>query len=648
MRFCCLLLFFFSLTPSAPGQDALPADSDSVHALPEIEVSAFRYDADPSLQAVRVSHVDRAALEAASARDAGEALARIGSLFIRRYGSGLSLPSLRGGQAAQTLLLIDGMPLFDPQLGQVDLSLIPASLLDGVSVMHGAGGSLYGSSSMTGVINFQTLRVLQAPFGASASLGAGPFGERQAGLSMGGRHKRLSVSMALSHYSEEGDFPYLNPSLLPPRRDRRDGADRRQTALFGKATIDHREARTIATGWLNWSIRGLPGLATAAQQGERQWDDLARGWIQHMRRLGAGTFTARLAYQRSSLRYVHPRLDLDQTGRAASFSLATEWDRSLNERWNLKAGVDGGFRKARHPSLETRAEELQLGLFLKGQHVRPRLRIYPAAWLDGIQTANRSQEIALSPSLGLNLQPFEIPFFHFKVQVGRSFRAPTFNDRFWQPGGNPDLHPEIGWIYETGLRFEISDSGARLAIETTVYRQRLREQITWLPKDAGYWAPVNLSRTETLGIESTANLDVKLSPRLSANAGLFHAFTDARDRSDPMTSSFDKPLRYVPRHQAKSSAGMGYRRADWNLFVDVFARYTGRRYITTDATQWLDPYFTIDAHTRASLDFPRTTLSVSLMLENVANQTFEVIKGYPMPPRRLRVQLSFRWHGSTR
>ena len=38
-----------------------------------------------------------------------------------------------------------------------------------------------------------------------------------------------------------------------------------------------------------------------------------------------------------------------------------------------------------------------------------------------------------------------------RVNFSRNFRAPTLNERYWQPGGNPDLEPEESYNIEAGI-----------------------------------------------------------------------------------------------------------------------------------------------------------------------------------------------------
>lgn len=642
MRFSFLLLFVLLPSGYAAGQgnrpDVLP---DTVYALPGIEVSSTRFGDASATKALRISVIDQSLVAATAALNAGELLTRASPLFIRRYGAGLSLPVLRGNNAAQTLLLIDGVPLTDPQLGQIDLSLIPASLLQNVSIMHGAAGALYGSSSMAGVINFESRKPPEIPASLHTTVGAGAFGKRYGAISFSTKKSRLGSYVALSHHTEKGDFPYLNPSLFPPRTTRRDSAAREQTSLFGKVDLTHNRSRTTVAGWISESDRHLPGLATTTPQGERQWDDLARGWVQHIRQFPDGVLTLRTAYQQSRLRYLHPILEIDQASQTNSLSFTSEWAQPLSASWSLDAGFDGTLRKANHPALQAGAREFQSGLFIKGHYRRDRLNVFPTWRLDATHPVSHNRVTALSPSLGINLQPFKSPALHLKALAGRSHRTPTFNDRFWQPGGNPDLLSESGWNYEAGIHFALG--GATL--ESTLYRQHLQNQITWQPTENGFWSPVNLRKTRTIGTETSLQKNWTISSNTAFTVSLIHTYTDARDQS-ATASTFGKPLRYVPKHQLKNRVALNYNSTHWHVSADLFVRYTDRRFITTDASQSLPSYTTLDAQIQNTWITDRASIQLGLVLENATDQTYEIIKGYPTPPRILRLVLSIAWPGA--
>ncbi|MBK6947561.1 MAG: TonB-dependent receptor [Haliscomenobacter sp.] len=55
------------------------------------------------------------------------------------------------------------------------------------------------------------------------------------------------------------------------------------------------------------------------------------------------------------------------------------------------------------------------------------------------------------PALGVDYQIH--PNLLVKGSASRNYRLPTLNDRFWAPGGNPDLLPESGWSQELGFHY---------------------------------------------------------------------------------------------------------------------------------------------------------------------------------------------------
>ena len=60
------------------------------------------------------------------------------TLYIKSYGpGGISTPSLRGTSAGHTQIAWNGINLNSPMLGQFDLSLVPAGLIDGIDVYMG-------------------------------------------------------------------------------------------------------------------------------------------------------------------------------------------------------------------------------------------------------------------------------------------------------------------------------------------------------------------------------------------------------------------------------------------------------------------------------------------------------------------------------
>jgi len=219
--------------------------------------------------------------------------------------------------------------------------------------------------------------------------------------------------------------------------------------------------------------------------------------------------------------------------------------------------------------------------------------------------------------------------------VGRAFRAPTLGERFFRPGGNPELKPERGWTAEAGLYAQLRP----FMLELTAFQTSLADQIVWYPGFVApglqLWRPVNVGRVRTRGLEASLRADVALAASLRLQSGLFYTLTRAEDRSNPATRAYGHQLRYVPLHQLK--AFLDVQAGPLTLGLD--ARHIGRRYLTTDETQALAPFTVLDAHLRLEQPVARTRLSFGLTVENLTDTAYEVVRFYPMPPRHVRVQL---------
>lgn len=633
MRLFFVLLAAALVRPLA----AQPVEPDTT--LPRISVVATRTAAPPAHAPARVTVLDAAEAGASSVADLLDARSAV---FVRRVGpGGLASLSLRGTNAAQTLVLLDGHRITDPQLGQLDLSLLPTVLLDRVELMHGAGSALYGTDGIGGVVDLRTARAEEDRLELTSSVGA--YGERSASglaaLDLGD----AGLVVAAEVRETDGDFPYFDPNAgLGGATLRREGADRAVRSLY--ARLDGARSRTDATAavWIGAAERGLPGTVGGTAEGERQDDEHLRLWGDVTHRLGAGSVRLGGLVQRASVRYVNPSLGLDETGRATLASAEVEAQALLGRRWLVAGGVSGGLGTAEHPSLADDAAETRLGAFVHATGDFGRLLVYPALRADAyLRTAGAERTLAaLSPRLGLNLQPVAAWPLRLKASAGLAFRAPTFNDRFWQPGGNPDLRPERGWTADLGAHVRRGGASA----EVTLFASRLRDQIVWQPTGNGLQAPENLSRTRTLGLEATASHDGLRLGTATLGGGLTYTLTDARDRSRPGSSAYGHQLRYVPRHQFKlhtdASHPLGART---RLGLDLGGRLTGARPVRADGSLDLPAAFTLDArlHLHHRLDIARAALTLGV--ENVLDADVEIVRGYPMPPRhaRLRLHLSF-------
>ena len=588
--------------------------ADSTVTLPPITVTALRVPVSVVRAPIRTQVLDRSAIIESGALTVADLLRQRSALFVRQYVGGLSTLSQRGGSASQTLVLLDGHRIASPQAGQLDLSLLPTILLNAVEVTSGAGGVLYGTGAIGGVVNLQTASS-EDLFTVHAETGA--WGKRNGAFYATTRHGRLAGTVAGEIDRYRGDYPYLNRALFPPEESPREGGDQKKHSIFGSMTWTRPNDEWRVSAWYNDAERGLPSINSSLPSGERQWDENLRVWTHVRRKWPWGSLKAGGLTQVGVLRYVNPRIDIDNTGRTTLSSVHASIELEPIRAWHLGGGVETGFGQADHPSLQQGNMERRYAAYAHAIGSWGSISIYPALRLDHYARPNRVSPVI--PSLGINVHLKRN--LHLKGSAASAFRMPTFNDRFWLPGGNPDLNPERGESFDAGLIWLYGG----LQIEMTTFINRLRDQIVWQPTSAGYWAPMNVSRATNYGLETSVDFQRALTRRIETRAGL--VWTRVAQKSD----SF---LRLIPRNAIK-----GHTHFRWRfLSASIAASYTGALAITSVTES--DPFFLV----HGQLKMHAGPVSLGVHGENLLDARYEYLPANPMPPRQVRLILTLTFH----
>jgi len=129
--------------------------------LDEIEVSAQRSPALYSQVARIVSVIERKEIEASPAQSVQDLLEYVAGIDVRQRGAeGVQADvSIRGGTFDQTLILLNGINITDPQTGHHNLN-IPVSLsqIERIEILEGPAARVYGPNAFSGAINIVTLQ----------------------------------------------------------------------------------------------------------------------------------------------------------------------------------------------------------------------------------------------------------------------------------------------------------------------------------------------------------------------------------------------------------------------------------------------------------------------------------------------------------
>ncbi len=632
-------------TTRRPPVVSEPPDSSVAMSvtLPEVTVEGVLDRAASIPAAAHVTTLDADAVAASGAQSVADLLSMRSGAFVKQYGStGLASLSMRGMGGTQTQVLLDGLRVANPQTGQVDLSLLPTLLVESVEVQHGAGSARHGSGSLGGTVHLRTLRPQTDPLLRVAG-GGGAYDERHVSALASGGQGAWSGLVAGRYYRTDGDFQYRNSFLVPPQTLRRDGAGARTMTLFGRGTWQGDEQQWHLSGWWTKARRGLPGPASARSGGARQWDQLGRVWTEGTLPLGAGTLELSAQGQRSRLRYRNPPTQTDRTTLTTATEADAELRHPLSSLGSITAGITVGYDQA---SLNGGVNRLSGAAFVDATLSLAPVELEPAVRLDAIG-ANDEPTVVPSPRLGVRWRPLDGNTVTLRGLVGRAFRYPTFNERYYEPGGSPTLQPEDGWTTEGGVSFRLAGSKTLFTAEATAFATRLTDKIVWQPSyeisGVQVWSPSNVSRVYSRGLELSLRGRNQLRSDFTVSGGSQFTHTRAENQANPDSPAYGAQLPYVPKQTWKL-----WGQVDWNgLSFSATGRLIGTRFYSTDESNALPPYQALDLRAAYEWSLDKGRLALQVQVKNVFDRRYEIVRLYPMPPRHATLKLQFSFPTSS-
>ena len=655
--------------PARPASSA-PADSAQLsqrqHRLGEVRVRAI----GPERFAVGSTRteLDSAVLGQYRGSSLAEVLQARTPLALKYYGPGqLATIALRGTSAQHTAVLWNGLNIMLPTLGQTDFALLPVGASTRVSIQPGPVAALYGSGAVGGAILLDAAPDWRGGNHGSVQLDAGSFGLAGGNIETRVATAAVAVRVAAGYREARNNYSYVVPEARGPVRYTLQNAALRHQWSFSPdlAWRVGRAGELTAAAWLTDTDREIQS-GTGIVGGQARERDQSRRLTLGYRHLAArGQWSGRVAWFEDVLNYrdggapSNSRVRTNQAQAEHTAALGTHGSLRLGaEAQHFAALVDG---YGTTPVVENRAAAFALLRY----DPRPALRlsanlrqaVLPAGlapltptvgleWdlLRPQATGSTAAEAAgpvdavaasVADNHALNYSPIR-PFTHsltVKASAARSYRAPTLNERYWRPGGNPDLRPESGFGYEAGLRHLLAGRpGVVLETGLTAFRQEVDDWVQWLPSArTGIWSPRNLRRVRSQGLEISTALRLRRG-RYTSSAQLAYHLTDTRktqgapDDPDPVGVQ----LAFVPRHQASFSTDHRWR--GWLASSTLVL--TSFRYINASGDVFLPGTMLLGATLGRTLRGPASTrLLLLAQANNLLGQAYESYPGRPAPPR---------------
>src|SRR5690554_6007530 len=578
----------------------------------------------------QVQVLDKKAMQEFSGRSLGDLLQQNSALYLRQYGEGMiSSLTMRGTSAGHTAVFWNGLPVNSPSLGQSDFSLIPNDAVDQVAVHLGSSGALYGTDAIGGSVHLSSALRFNQGHQFQVNQGLGSFGRFNSALSYGFSNERWATKTRIYRNYSDNDFKYKDMTRPGFPETRATNAAGKQQGFIQDVGLNINDFSQVSTAiWYNTTDRQIQPLM-GSKAAEVQEDHHLRWVLDYKYFRGLSGINLKAGWVKD-----HMVFNRNSTNKSNQYFLSGEYEWNHMENLSSKLGlrytyVDGDLSS--YKATESRVE------LYSSTTYKPLDRL--ALSLNLRQNVFAGEFVPFTPSLSgqLAILKNENRQLLLNAAVSKSYKIPTLNDRFWVPGGNPDLVPEKGISWESGVDYGRT-LGDREEVNAgiTYYRMNVENWIIWLPQ-GNVWSPSNIRSVINQGLEGKLEGSYAFgSLHLKANAQ--YAYNQARNQSmvNSNDRSFGKQLPYTPLH--KMQWNLRAEKDAWGFFISQV--YTGERFDTTDNESVVDPYILWNTGISYQWNISKLSGSLGFHVFNLLDEQYQAMKLRAMPGRNYQVNLS--------
>jgi vitamin B12 transporter len=538
--------------------------------LKDVIVVASRVAQSPENVIGDVTVINREEIERAGQSTFIELLQKQPGVEISSNGGAGSLASvyLRGANANQTIVLIDGVRVNSITAGTTYLSNISLLQIERIEILRGPAGGLYGQDAVGGVIQIFTKQVTGSPQ-FNAAVGYGSYNTRSVEAGMGGSYNGLDYSINVSNKETDGF------SALRISNDARQDKD-------GYSNLS-------ANGSISYNIneRNSFGIRFFDSKGKIDYDSsIAFNNTNKSKQTSLSLFsknkindiwTSNLTASKGVDRY-------DDKSYSDWFNSWSEsYIKSIQNQYSWQNNFEltlGTFTLA-YDRLE---QDLKTSYAYQGKS-RDSNGYYFGYLKDigahSIQTNFRLED---STQYGKNTTGYLgygyriNPNWRATTSYGTAFKAPTFNDVYapsgW--GANPNINPEESENIEASLRYSNETSLASV----TLYQNKITNLI--LSSGASgipAYQMGNIGKAELKGITIAASTSIN-GWRINGNL----------DIQSPENSETKKMLPF--RANRHGSIDLGKSWGDWNFNSELIG--SSERYNNPTNTQRMSGYVIVN------------------------------------------------------
>ena len=498
--------FLLILSFTGTAQDT----QQKTDSLKEVVVTSTRIDLPFNENSRTIQIVTAADIQKLGITNVADALQQVAGIDVRRQGvNGMQADLyIRGGNFDQTLLLIDGIKVDDPQTGHHTLNLaLPIEVIERIEIIKGPAARIFGQNAFSGAVNIVTKNNSQNEL--VTKFQAGSYGQFQAEAT---GSINLENSSHIVHFSKNFSEGY------------RENTDFDNQNLFIKSQFNKNKLpiNLIAThSERKFGANGFYGIPTANEQYEETQASLL-GFSTVIKK-GNFTWKPRVYWRRNEDLYLYKRKN---PSAYRNLHITNKIAAELNGSYTSNVGITGfgvEFSKYYIGSNNLGDNQREIAtLFLEHrfQFLNGKFDVTP-----GIAASYFSDfDNKLFPGIDLGYKINDD--LRIYGNIGYTYRVPTYTDLYYigpQAIGNKNLQPEDALAQEVGIRYNTN----RIGLSLVGFNRDSNDLIDYVrinPTDVAF-SPQNIQDVNTKGFETQFDYKFKVNT-LSQKINLGYTFME--------------------------------------------------------------------------------------------------------------------------
>ncbi len=536
-------------------------------------------------------------------------------IYIKENGRGMvGSPSFRGTTAQQTAIVWNGISINSAFLGQGDLNNISVLGFDELQIKSGGGSVYYGSGAIGGTIHLNNELAFNRGLHTDFFAEQASFNTWNSALKTSFSNENFSVKASATLNQSDNDYEIASENYK-----NLNGAYRSFSFNLG-AAVKLNDNNSIF--WQTQHYDGFQHYPVFSEYAakSKNFSNSFRTLADWQLKTSKVKNSLKLAYLQDEFQYYENITKPQSSGGNAKTYLAKEdflilFNDALSFNFIGEIKQDQGEGYQSGISEVSRNAGSVAGLFR--WNTRKILALEAGIKKEFVQGIASP----LLFSLSTKIKPAD--FYHFTLNFSKNFRYPSFNDLYWQPGGNTDLQPEISYQTEMGNNFKLGD----FKLNITPFYLQIENMLRWLPGSGGMWFAQNTNRVESYGVESQLDFNKKIGNH-QMKFSLGHAYTHSSDQDTGYL------LPFVPAHKVFGNAMYRYG------FADIFLQgiYNSKVYTDSEQNQKnaLNNYFVFNAGINTQIT---KNIKIGFKVQNIFNEVYETMPYYPLPLRNYSFNL---------